>query len=85
MINIMIKVKFGIGVRNTIFSETLLESERANFLLIQKYLSLVDIIFMATAVKTEMAKFISKNNLFTQKMEKILNLTAFRRSLRNSG
>jgi hypothetical protein len=35
MISMMIKLKFGIGVYNTIFSEALLETEQANFLLIQ--------------------------------------------------
>jgi len=54
-ISMMIKVKFGIGVYNTIFSEDLLEKEQANFLLIQKYLSLVHVLenFMEAAMKNQ--------------------------------
>lgn len=83
----MIKVKFGIGVYNTIFSEAVFEMEQANFLFIQKYLSLVHIIFMASKLKHQrtlkwQTSFLNNNN--NQEMEKkFLNLTAFRKSLRN--
>ena len=88
MINMVIKVKFGIGVHNTIFSEALLETEQANFFLIQKYLSLVHIIFMATTLKHQQIlngklPFLKKK-LVRKWKKKILNLTAFRKSLRNS-
>ena len=46
-----IKVKFGRRVYNTIFSEVLIEREQDNFLLIQKYLSLVHTIIMEAAMK----------------------------------
>jgi hypothetical protein len=66
-------------VYNTIFSDSQIETEQANFLLIQKYLSLVHIIFMVIAIKHQRRlrwqnTFLKKN---TQKIEKIFNLTFF--------
>ena len=68
--NMMIRAMFGIVVYKTIFSEALLEKEQSNFLLIQKYLSLENIIFMEPAMKHQRRlkwQTITRGLLFSEK------------------
>ena len=72
MISMTIKVKFGRRVYNTIFSEVLIEREQDNFLLIQKYLSLVHTIIMEAAMKHQQrlewqTTFLKKKKNYSEK------------------